>query len=538
MDAESGSEARERRGRVVMLVDNGVNGDSRVQKQARSMADAGWEVTLLGRAPEGRVASWRLGEADVRLIAMDAYLDMNPMYFRRAWLRKPFAYPPFHVSRHRTSQVAAWHASLRERRARLAVAGRTGGSKLRIAAAKAYLLLPRAGAFVAKRWVDFRRGQTEAMQRARRSQNTRLDRLVAKVQKGLRGDRAWRRLEPGLWDFELAYGPQIDRLKPDLIHANDFRMLSVGARAMMRARARGRDVKLVWDAHEFLPGIKPWKDTARWHPACVAMEREYAPYADAVVTVSETLAEMLQNDHKLPAKPTVVLNAPDAEIDPELAAEPVPDLRELCGISAGEPLIVYSGAAAPQRGLGIMVEALPQLDGVHSAFVVLRPESAYVQSLVARAKELGVADRVHVLPYVPHYQVTRFLAAADAGVIPIHHFLNHEIALITKFMEYSHARLPLVVSDVKTMGGVTEATGQGEVFRAEDLADFVRAVKSVLTDPDRYRSVYDKPGLLDEWTWEAQAAILDGLYSTLLGRPRTAGEAAAPAVPAVTGAQA
>jgi glycosyltransferase involved in cell wall biosynthesis len=185
-----------------------------------------------------------------------------------------------------------------------------------------------------------------------------------------------------------------------------------------------------------------------------------------------------------------------------------------------------------------MVEALPQLDGVHSAFVVLRPESAYVQSLVARAKELGVADRVHVLPYVPHYQVTRFLAAADAGVIPIHHFLNHEIALITKFMEYSHARLPLVVSDVKTMGGVTEATGQGEVFRAEDLADFVRAVKSVLTDPDRYRSVYDKPGLLDEWTWEAQAAILDGLYSTLLGRPRTAGEAAAPAVPAVTGAQA
>ena len=45
------------------------------------------------------------------------------------------------------------------------------------------------------------------------------------------GDRSWRRLDPGLWEWELAYGPVIDRLKPDIIHANDFRMLGVGARA-------------------------------------------------------------------------------------------------------------------------------------------------------------------------------------------------------------------------------------------------------------------------------------------------------------------
>lgn len=36
-----------------MLVDNGVIGDSRVQKAARSAADAGWDVVLLGRAPAG-----------------------------------------------------------------------------------------------------------------------------------------------------------------------------------------------------------------------------------------------------------------------------------------------------------------------------------------------------------------------------------------------------------------------------------------------------------------------------------------------------
>ncbi|MGW4288087.1 glycosyltransferase family 4 protein [Streptomyces sp. NPDC004673] len=534
MDPENGSGTRERRGRVVMLVDNGVNGDSRVQKQARSAADAGWEVILLGRAPNGKVASWKLGDADVRLIEVEPHLDKHPMYFRRAWLRRPFAYPPFHVARYRTAQVDAWHAYLRERRTKLDVAAREGGSPLRVAAGRAALLPSRGGAFVAKRWVAFRRQQLESMQRARRRQDTRYDRLVARMQTVLRGDRAWRRLEPGMWDFELAYGPVIDRLKPELIHANDFRMLGVAARAVMRARARGRSVKLVWDAHEYLPGIKPWKDTARWHPAAVAMEREYAPAADAVVTVSEMLADMLRETHGLAARPSVVLNAPSATVAPDLAAEPVPDLRALCGVGPDVPLMVYSGAAAKQRGLDIMVEALPRLEGVHAAFVVLYPEDGYMRSLRARAAALGVADRMHVLPYVPHYQVSRFLAAADIGVIPIHHWPNHEIALITKFMEYAHARLPLVVSDVKTMGGVTESTGQGEVFRAEDLEDFVRATQAVLADPARYRAVYDQPGLLDQWTWEAQAEILDDLYADLLDRPRLERPAEQPE-PAQTG---
>src|SRR4051794_7842687 len=58
------------RGRVVMLVDNGVEGDSRGQKTARSAADAGWDVVLLGLAPHGVPRQWQLGEAQVRLLPL------------------------------------------------------------------------------------------------------------------------------------------------------------------------------------------------------------------------------------------------------------------------------------------------------------------------------------------------------------------------------------------------------------------------------------------------------------------------------------
>jgi glycogen(starch) synthase len=239
------------------------------------------------------------------------------------------------------------------------------------------------------------------------------------------------------------------------------------------------------------------------------------------MTVSGGLADLLQGEHGLTERPAVVLNAPAVDELPADPTAPVPDIRALCGIGPQTPLLVYSGVAAAKRGLGVMVEALPELPDAHVALVVNKPASAYVKGLLTRAGELGVAGRVHVLPYVPHHQVVPFLSGAQVGVIPIQHWPNHEIALITKFFEYSHARLPLVVSDVRTMAETVRETGQGEVFRAEDVADFVRAVRAVLADPTRYRAAYERPGLLAQWTWEAQAEVLDGVYSRLLpDRPR------------------
>ncbi|MEV5608302.1 glycosyltransferase family 4 protein [Streptomyces sp. NPDC052225] len=486
--------------RVVMLVDNGVNGDSRVQKAARSMADAGWRVTLLGQSPDRRQRTWMLGEADVRLLPMARQLDRRRHQFRRPWLRRPLAYRPGGIDTYRVAQAKAWRADLLARRA---AEGRN-------------FLVRRAAAQALVRWTQLRQRQLTQARAARKNLDGATDRLWAWTVRTLMGVRSWRRLEPYLWDYEFTFGPVIDALRPDLIHANDFRMIGVGARAAARARAKGREVKLLWDAHEYLPGIKPRADHGRWLPAHCAHEREYAPYADAVVTVSETLADLLRRDHGLPRTPAVVLNAPGGEPPVDQAGEPAPDLRAMCGVGPDTPLLVYSGAVAQQRGLDTVVEALPRIPGAHAAFVVLSPQNAFMKGLLARAAELGVADRVHPLPYVPHWQVVDFLSGADVGLIPIHHWPNHELALITKFMEYAHARLPIVVSDVRTMAGKVRETGQGEVFRAEDTDDFVRAVRAVLADPARYRAAYDAPGLLEAWTWQAQAEVLDGVYRRLL----------------------
>ncbi|MEE6261235.1 glycosyltransferase family 4 protein [Plantactinospora sonchi] len=456
-----------------MLVDNGVEGDSRVQKTARSAAEAGWDVTLLGCSPTDREQRWWLGPALVRLLPMPGARPAAPSAGAvRSGGGTP-AVPP------QGSGVGT---------------GRTRRSP--------------------REWLLARGGlPLRAARLARRP----LEHAQVRLWRAVQGDRAWRRLEPGLWNYERAFGPVIDELAPDLIHAHDFRMLGVGARARERARAAGRPVRLLWDAHEFLPGARPRRDNARWLPAHLGYEREYAPYADAVVTVSEALADLLRREYTLPARPGVILNAPAVTPAADGGDGAVPDLRQLCGLDGSTPLLVYAGSAAVQRGLDTVVEALPQLPGVHLALVVGDPHAPYVRHLVAAASRLGVADRVHVQRYVSPWQVVPFLSSADVGLIPLHHWPNHEIALITKFFEYAHARLPIVVSDVRTMAETVRATGQGEVFRARDVTDLVRAVRAVLADPARYRAVYDGPDSpLPGWTWDAQARRLDALYRELL----------------------
>ena len=126
-------------------------------------------------------------------------------------------------------------------------------------------------------------------------------------------------------------------------------------------------------------------------------------------------------------------------------------------------------------------------------------------------------DRVHMLPYVPHWQVVAVPVGggrrrdpdpplAEPRDRPDHQVLRVLARPAAAGRQRRARRWPRWCAP----------TGQGEVFTAEDVADYVRAVKAVLADPEQYRDAYDDRGLLDEWTWEAQAEVLDGVYTRVL----------------------
>lgn len=506
-----GTRGRVTRGRVVMLVDNGVEGDSRVQKQARSAAEHGWDVVLLGRSPDKKTHRWTFGDARVRLVPMPTPLskarDRNEQSRRRY---------DTHLALARVVD-----AEYRRNRAAFLREGSSPGASLRGSSLAGSSPAVRAAWRLRREYADRRLRLVERrgtdfvlpVGRARRDQPTD-ERTAASWEKRL-GTRAWRRLDPGLWDWELAFGPVIDELRPDLVHANDFRMLGVGSRAKLRAWAAGHDVRLVWDAHEYLPGRTIHNQSPVWHRAQVLHEKEHVPFADAVTTTSEMMAELLRDEHGLSTLPTIVRNAPTTW--PADAVPSTPDVRSLCGVAHDVPLLLYLGVTAPQRGVDTLVEALPQLPGVHLALIAR--ESPNRDRLTSLAESLGVTDRLHPLPYVPVDEIVPHIRTATVGVFPALHNLSHDSDLPTKYYEYAQARLPMVVSDVKTSAETTQRLGNGEVFAAGDVEDLARAVQAVLGDLPRYRAAYDAhEDLLQEWTWEHQAGVLDAVYGGVLGR--------------------
>ncbi|MEV6487849.1 glycosyltransferase [Actinoplanes sp. NPDC051633] len=471
--------------RLLVVVANGITGDSRVQKTAIAAVRAGWDVTLLGTGGRSgrRIESVMGGVRVIRLPMVWEYAKRSKGHRVRRIVTQTGI-----RNREGLEGVRAAHnAWLRRTTARIGLIGgpmgRVLGSVVRVRQQFHSLRVRAFG------WEEFHGHR--------------------------RPTGNWRVDHPQLVDLDLVFGPVIEELEPDLIHANDVTMIHAAALSVARMRARGRKVAWLYDAHEYVPGIDSWKPAeAR---AYRAVEKEFIPQADAVVTVSPEIAGLLRADYRLARTPLVVRNTPIREAVGR--TEPKPSVRANCGLPDDVPLLVYSGWLAPERGLGTAVTALPDLPGVHLAIVSGR-DTPQRRQLLARARDLGVADRVHVVPYVPQYAVPDYLSTADLGLICSLRTLNYEISLPTKLAEYLHAGVPVVASDVRTLGAFVREHGVGEVFTADDPVSFAGAVRTAL---DRRASLVGNIAepILEELSWEHQIGGLLALYRSIAPRVPT-----------------
>lgn len=496
--------------RIAVLADSSLGDDSRAQRVAHAAARAGYQVTLIGRTVTGRPLPAMPG-VEPATVDVPETLRAHRLRRPRPGLRWPLAYRCAESHRFRTAQLVVRGQMLRTREAELSVSYR---SPLRSSLARLAHSAARARYAVRSGWTTVRAAQYRAALRRRTVPDGFLDDAVTAAARLLLGRRAWRRLDPLALDLEAAYGPVLDGLRPHLVHALGRRALGVALRAAVRAEAAGHTVRVVWDTDE-CAGLTP-AASRRAAAACDAGERAHAGRADAVITVCDAYADHLRTRHALDAAPAVVLNTPPYEERPDRAG----GVRAACRLGPEVPLLVHSGTPAPERGLMTAVEALPKLYDLHAAFLVPDPGAPCVRRLTERAAELGVDSRLHVLPYVPPARLPAFLASADIGVVPVRHMPHHEVTLATRYLEYAHARLPVVVSDVRAMAAATLELGNGEVFRACDTADFVRAVGAVLTNRPRYRKAYDRSDVLRQWSWQTQSRTLLDVYGRLLDAPR------------------
>lgn len=458
--------------RIVMFVQNDVTRDSRVLREAATLAAAGHAVTVVGRLPRRSEPPVQEHERDgfriLRVVPPIAWESrwrwLTHPWRRRRWLvtraKRSLTAPPPLVPVHLATTAA-------------------------LAAVTVALSLIRAPFYLRTR------------NRPEPPGGTTLDWLAR-----------WR-------GATLGWARQVAALAPDadVWHGHDLNALPA---AVYAARARGGLV--VYDSHEIFMdsgsnATRPW-----WARAFLRRyERRLARRAVALVTVNDALAGIL--GPRLGIRRTVVVH--NAPARPTTPIAPNGRLRAATGTTPGDPLVLYHGGFSPHRGLEELAEAVlePGLERVHAAFLgygTLR------EQLAALATEPRFGGRVHVVDAVPPEELLGWVADADVAVMPIQaSTLNHRLSTPNKLFESLAAGVPVVASDLPGMRPIVTgdpAGPLGELCDPTDPASIAAAIRRILDRPPEARAVLRercRTAALERWNWETESARLVALYEEL-----------------------
>ncbi len=298
----------------------------------------------------------------------------------------------------------------------------------------------------------------------------------------------------------------------DVHHAHDMEALPAALAAARRDRSQfvydSHEIFMAWGAVSRQPCWLRWL-MARW-------ERRMAGDAVALVTVNEAIAAALRA-RLAPSRVVVVYNCP-----PRWDPPPTPEdrIRRALGLPAPTPVVLCHGGFQPGRGLAETAAAMlePGLEGAHLVLLGYGQQGVFKPLL----DDPRLAGRVHHLAAVPPFEVTAWVAGADVDVMAILPTdPNSLLSTPNKLFESLAAGVPVVSSDFPARRRIVledPAGPLGAVCDPTRPASIATAIRSILElDPaarDRLRARCLRTAHA-RWNWETESAKLVRLYAEL-----------------------
>jgi glycosyltransferase involved in cell wall biosynthesis len=185
------------------------------------------------------------------------------------------------------------------------------------------------------------------------------------------------------------------------------------------------------------------------------------------------------------------------------------------GVRPGQTLLFF-GLIRTYKGLDLLLRALPAVarDRPDVRLVVAGDPLDPVEPLQRLASELRVAERIDWrLGYLPDAEVEHVLADASVVVLPYRRWVDGSGVLA---QAVGHG-LPIVASDVGTLGETVEEFGAGEVVQPEDVEALAAACIRLLGDDGRRdEAVRGAARAREALTWEAAARQHEALYEEVV----------------------
>lgn len=315
----------------------------------------------------------------------------------------------------------------------------------------------------------------------------------------LRVLREARALAGTLW-LNLALARAGSRVPADIVHAHDLDTLWAGTLIARKLGAR-----LIYDSHELYPDMLA--HSSQLYNGCWRLiEHQLIARAAAVITVNQVLAHELRHRHRLPRLPAVVMNCPPLQ--------PMPPRSEGGHGTIG---MVYLGALLPERGLEVLLQALPSIDP--RVVLHIRGSGSLRPWLDVQVGDPSLKGRLIVHEPVPAEQLGATLAGMDIGVIPyVATSLNNYLCSPNKLFDYCMGGLAVVASDLPEIRRELGRHDAGLIFPQGDPIALAATVNALAADPALLHRLGQaaRRAAEDEFQWANQACVLLRTYQDAL----------------------
>lgn len=183
------------------------------------------------------------------------------------------------------------------------------------------------------------------------------------------------------------------------------------------------------------------------------------------------------------------------------------------------PLIVSAGRLVRKKGLEYLIDAMAHLTEIPAPVLVVAGEGDLAQELRARARDRGVAARVHFLGNVPQGEVAAWFAAADVIALPsVRDDSGNVDGLPNTVLEALASATPLVTTSAGGIGAVAEQNRTALVVPERDARALASAISTLLAEPGRGEQIGKtaRAMVLARFGWPAVAARFDAVYERAL----------------------
>ena len=189
-----------------------------------------------------------------------------------------------------------------------------------------------------------------------------------------------------------------------------------------------------------------------------------------------------------------------------------PAWKQEIGAPAEQPVALYVGRLSAEKGLNLIVEALPALHAVTRVRLVLIGEGHLRRRLERAARRRP--EMLTVLPFEPDRALlARAYASADLFVAPCP-FETFGLAAL----EAMASGLPVVGVGAAGIGRLLEHADWGRTYRVGDAGDCARAMRELLTLDLPAAGRRARAVAVERYGWDRTFAELLALYEDVVAR--------------------